>query len=239
MRFLAPSALTGRSPRCLKLPTSGDPASAFVARRRWPLRFCACPTRFCRPDRSGRLPRAGRGRMASSSVRLGPFIAALYRAMFQTQTTGPAAAWPGNPGSRRRSWGSIALRSFDPVRRSCAFPRQSTHVPLDLRLPTPPFSRGAGHQELMRVEVYRPGNPPRLLGFPTGNRPVWPGCPGLCLFQVFRRLGPFIAAGRAGRVSSPWPATGLWVPLPVPDARELGRRSCASPALQRMVQASA
>lgn len=207
MRFSAPAALAGRSPRCLKLPTSGDPASAFVARRRWPMRFSARSTRRCRPDRSGRLPRVGRGRAASLSVRLGPFIAACYGAMFQTQTTGLATAWPGlDPGGAHGVPCPSQLCSCPSVLR--VFATDDPHAVGPALADSAVFAEGRAPKS-MRV-----GRPVRqsasAAGFSDGQSAADPALlpwafplPGL---QTPRPL--VIAAGRAGRVSSPGPATG-------------------------------
>jgi hypothetical protein len=165
------------------------------------------------------------GASASLSVRLGPFIAALYRAMFQTQTTGLAAAWPGNLVSRRRSWGSMPfaalILSVGPARFRASQP--TCHWACDCRL-----------------RHFRGGPVAKVGTCGATGQTICPGC------WVFRR-----AIGRCSALL-PWafPLPGFQtprpvvlplgapagsrhlgrplvcgVPLPVPDARELGQRS--------------
>lgn len=148
------------------------------------------------------------GCTTNSGARLGSFIATRHSAMCQTQNAGPAAAWPGRSRSRRRSWGSMPfaalILSVGPARFRASQPTcRSASI-----TGSAVFTEGRAPRA-DACGAHRPGNPPRLLGFPTGSRPLGLAALGFSSSRSSDASACFIAAGRADRVSSPGPAIGL------------------------------
>jgi len=128
--------------------------------------------------------------------------------------------------SRRRSWGLIPLRSFDPAWRSLASPPSQPTCPQAAHLHRILWRRS---ERRIRLLGWRSSSDERsgLLGIPPDKPRLTTSiagrcCLGVVLFQVFGRLS------RAGRVSSPWPAIGSGNRFRLPSARGLGRLSRAT-----------
>lgn len=233
VRFLSPSALTGCASLLQgsnQLPCSSR--SGVHARRRSPMRSSAMAV----------VVAVCLGLPAGSPVLARPLPRdVVLRQTFRRGSLLGRAVWSaagrrtlaGRSPVRRRSWGSAALRSLDPgptVARPLD-PAQPACRSLDS---APPFSRRTLAPNLFRCVTPGPKGPIAVSGHSVGQAALRALLPWAFASSRSSDASASFTVGRAGRVSSPGPAVGCGVPLPVPSAPELDRpfpATCSSAAL--------